>query len=526
MAFYQASSYKPQIRQEGFHLPSPPPSVPSPPPQSQFDPNAMFMPHFLPDSFRKAHTDSSQPSMDFTEELASLMANSPQSAHQHHPHTHHHQSHERSTHSPDASERSSHSQSHQQQQYRHNIFDISAPHSSYQQHQQPQQPQQFSLPTQLPPLATPFHEAYSSSNPNSSGQAPPHYSGGLPAISSSLRYDPREPPPSAYHHPVDYSRSESADARSRSRSRPPTATEPPSTHGGPTRTARPKRGSALPVSPLSVHSASTWHQEFSLPTPDSLGTGAFGSFGTPGASGISPKDIGTDPAQDAAAKQAIIANEKRRRRRESHNAVERRRRDNINEKISELATLIPECILDPGASTQTPTSPTPDDVLLGNLIPEGAAQTAAGEDSGKSEGAGETVVKANKGMILRKSVEYIRYLQQLVMAQASRNRELEAQIGALRPGESPPNIASSHHNGTHSSINGNGSAAEELVLHDDIHHVGSGKWEHALSSLAESESDDVDMEAESVASAERGRQRHRVGLGEDVRVKEEGMEVS
>lgn len=27
--------------------------------------------------------------------------------------------------------------------------------------------------------------------------------------------------------------------------------------------------------------------------------------------------------------------------------MERRRRDNINEKISELATLIPECMLDP-----------------------------------------------------------------------------------------------------------------------------------------------------------------------------------
>ena len=44
----------------------------------------------------------------------------------------------------------------------------------------------------------------------------------------------------------------------------------------------------------------------------------------------------------------MIANEKRRRRRESHNAVERRRRDNVNEKISELATLIPECMLDAG----------------------------------------------------------------------------------------------------------------------------------------------------------------------------------
>ncbi|KAI0279892.1 hypothetical protein BC826DRAFT_1112514 [Russula brevipes] len=45
------------------------------------------------------------------------------------------------------------------------------------------------------------------------------------------------------HHPVDYSRSESADTRPHSRSRPPTATEPPSTHGGPACTARPKRGS-------------------------------------------------------------------------------------------------------------------------------------------------------------------------------------------------------------------------------------------------------------------------------------------
>lgn len=150
-------------------------------------------------------------------------------------------------------------------------------------------------------------------------------------------------------------------------------------------------------------------------------------------------------------------------------------------------------------------------------------------------------------MILRKSVEYIRcgcsspglppsdrltqkscrYLQQLVMAQANRNRELEAQIGALRPSDGSP---STHHNGTHSSINGNGSVPEELILHDELQHVGSGKWGHALSALAESESDDVDMEADSGATTERGRQRHRAGaipgLGEDIRIKEEGMEVS
>ncbi|KAF9062362.1 hypothetical protein BDP27DRAFT_293214 [Rhodocollybia butyracea] len=43
-------------------------------------------------------------------------------------------------------------------------------------------------------------------------------------------------------------------------------------------------------------------------------------------------------------KAALLQNEKRRRRRESHNAVERRRRDNINEKIGELATLIPDVL--------------------------------------------------------------------------------------------------------------------------------------------------------------------------------------
>ena len=52
-----------------------------------------------------------------------------------------------------------------------------------------------------------------------------------------------------------------------------------------------------------------------------------------------------------------------------------------------------------------------------------ATPTAERKDAG--EDGADGVVKANKGMILRKSVEYIRYLQQLVAAQASRNRELE-----------------------------------------------------------------------------------------------------
>ncbi|KAF9896446.1 hypothetical protein BX616_007435 [Lobosporangium transversale] len=90
----------------------------------------------------------------------------------------------------------------------------------------------------------------------------------------------------------------------------------------------------------------------------------------------------------------MLMNEKRRRRRESHNAVERRRRDNINEKIQELSTLLPDIYVD-------------------------------------------SANKPNKGVILRKSVDYIRHLQQLVSSQATRNQELEAQLQAKNQSQSP-----------------------------------------------------------------------------------------
>ena len=135
----------------------------------------------------------------------------------------------------------------------------------------------------------------------------------------------------------------------------------------------------------------------------------------------------------------MIANEKRRRRRESHNAVERRRRDNINEKISELATLIPKHLLDPSSSS-SPTAMTAEDLLAPGAsspgldddeLGPGAKERAKsgsvdgkesdskdgvkdkdGKDSGKESKDGKEggAVKANKGMILRKSVEYIRYV--------------------------------------------------------------------------------------------------------------------
>ncbi|KAJ2438114.1 hypothetical protein GGF42_008405 [Coemansia sp. RSA 2424] len=82
-------------------------------------------------------------------------------------------------------------------------------------------------------------------------------------------------------------------------------------------------------------------------------------------------------------KSAVVNYEKRRRRRESHNAVERRRRDNINERIQDLFALLPDMMIDPNT-------------------------------------------KPNKGVILKKSVEYIRQLQSMIQTQGVRIRELES----------------------------------------------------------------------------------------------------
>lgn len=105
--------------------------------------------------------------------------------------------------------------------------------------------------------------------------------------------------------------------------------------------------------------------------------------------------------------QAIM--EKRRRRRESHNAgktiksnkkliikldssllVERRRRDNINDRIQELGTLLPEAAIDDG------------------------------------------VTRMNKGTILRKSVEQIRKMQHDISQYQQRISELERLLHQIK----------------------------------------------------------------------------------------------
>lgn len=102
--------------------------------------------------------------------------------------------------------------------------------------------------------------------------------------------------------------------------------------------------------------------------------------------------------------QQMILAERRRRRRESHNAVERRRRDNLNERIQELATLVPDSLLYQVDNLQSPSS----------------HQTTFTKDG-----------KPNKGTILAKSVEYIRHLQGVIDDQNRREMELQDMIQAL-----------------------------------------------------------------------------------------------
>ncbi|OAD75014.1 helix-loop-helix DNA-binding domain-containing transcription factor [Phycomyces blakesleeanus NRRL 1555(-)] len=102
--------------------------------------------------------------------------------------------------------------------------------------------------------------------------------------------------------------------------------------------------------------------------------------------------------------------EKRRRRRESHNAVERRRRDNINERIQELSTLLPEHLLE-----SAPTS--------SNVMSTVNSQSGA---NGKA---------INKGTILKLSVDHIKDLRDEVSMYKSRIQELEQLIEAAKHGD-------------------------------------------------------------------------------------------
>ncbi|CDS13668.1 hypothetical protein LRAMOSA05842 [Lichtheimia ramosa] len=140
--------------------------------------------------------------------------------------------------------------------------------------------------------------------------------------------------------------------------------------------------------PTSMHHHH-YHQQPSL-------VGSLGDTTQGAAIGATAERSMKDPYEDDIAAQANLQAimEKRRRRRESHNAVERRRRDNINERIQELGTLLPEEL----------------------TMEEGG------------------MARLNKGTILRKSVDHIRMLQQELSNYQQRVRDLEATLEQLEKG--------------------------------------------------------------------------------------------
>lgn len=82
--------------------------------------------------------------------------------------------------------------------------------------------------------------------------------------------------------------------------------------------------------------------------------------------------------------------------------MERRRRENINDRIQELGSLLPEAMLEDCMNTNSPTN------------------------------NGTNGNKPNKGAILRKSVDHIRLLMQDVDTYRQRIQELETELTALR----------------------------------------------------------------------------------------------
>lgn len=101
---------------------------------------------------------------------------------------------------------------------------------------------------------------------------------------------------------------------------------------------------------------------------------------------------------------------------------ERKRRDNINEKIQELLTLIPSELFEESSAS------------IGQHTENEIALGASNKNPGTKDG------RPNKGQILTKSIEYIQYLQNLIDENNRKEVELtlklknlEAQADGKRP---------------------------------------------------------------------------------------------
>jgi len=141
---------------------------------------------------------------------------------------------------------------------------------------------------------------------------------------------------------------------------------------------------------------------------------------------------------------------KRKRRRESHNMVERRRRDNINERIHDLGTLVPQHRLEDEKvrkhlQTNAPLSPSIANAA--SMSPPNAAASLLGGASSRRTGSGNITQGLpmedkdkgpNKGDILNGSVAWTRdmmWYMNLKLQQEQETKELVSRLGGTWPFE-------------------------------------------------------------------------------------------
>lgn len=128
----------------------------------------------------------------------------------------------------------------------------------------------------------------------------------------------------------------------------------------------------------------------------------------------------------------VVLNEKRRKRRESHNAVERRRRENINDRISDLFTLLPPCMIEGGTGTGG---------VGGTVEEEGSNGNGNSDQFGSNLGSNSiNNPKHNKGFILTKSVEYIKQLRDMVQQHIRENNQLRSELDLLKSQNQNPKV--------------------------------------------------------------------------------------
>ncbi|KAK4636042.1 hypothetical protein CLAFUW4_00124 [Fulvia fulva] len=138
---------------------------------------------------------------------------------------------------------------------------------------------------------------------------------------------------------------------------------------------------------------------------------------------------------------------KRRRRRESHNMVERRRRDNINERIHDLGTLVPQHRLEDEKvrkhlQTNAPLSPS---IANASMSPPNPSLLGANGHRRSTSGAG-TITQGlpmeekdkgpNKGDILNGSVAWTRDMMWFVhqkLREEEQLKQLVSQLGGAWP---------------------------------------------------------------------------------------------